>query len=1455
MKTFYKKRALLLMLIGMWIMVPYHSYSQSTCINSVTKYPSINYPIDTIQVNDSVYWINFTADSAAITVTVDSIDGYSYSDTKSISLYSGNCNNPILISSNSLSETKCRLSLYTNQLIVGNNYLIKITNSNILNVYFGLRIINNTSIAVNWDLDSDCPYEGDLVRNKRFQINYFSNFHDAIYGASSNYYSPFYHNGVCGWHSSLGSPRFWFNGLDILNNYPQDLNNIYGLLVGGRMTNTPNAPIKGEGIYQKVKTNSLVNYRFRMRYANTTDLWNCSINHMVIRFTNDSLGTGIPLDYLEEFTGYTSQTQLVYDVYYPLIDTTTIGSPQFGIWYHIDTIVQANANYKYLAITLEGNNSDSMTTVILDSVSLIPTEDFSIYNLVNDTTICLGDSAFLYGWAHYSSNNPPFPNNSFVYNWIPTNYMGNSNLNTTMVSPPTDMTYYFYAFNKINCWKMDSVTIHVTQPQASFVVQNDSICQDDVMYFIDNSTCTNGIVSRLWNFGDGSTSTLLNPYHTYSHSGTFYVTLTITDLNGNTSVYGRNVYVKPLPQIPQISGLNNNCDHDTGYYSIGNIQSGASYDWYIDGTLVQSNTSSISLLWSNYFPNTKHYIDISVIAMLDSCTNSNTYRVFACCNQPGTTAYNNDTIYTNTTITTPNIVVNGTLVIKADVSFDANNNNILMYMGPMAKIEVESGKDLTFDLTTVQAGCEYMWDGIYMDGANSKLEVKNYSSISDAINAINSDNGAKIKITNSSLGSNLYGIILKNSSSPLSPLELSKASFYGQYSLSYMPFQNHYSKLAVFAKDVNTVTIGDMSSANNTNTFDGFENAIIIENASSAFYNNSFTNSIEKSIKIKHSLLPMTPYNTTIGGENNSSGIRSNSFTDVYNAIFVQYQQNLSIVNNSFTGVGTWNTIELRDILSSTILVNNNTFSDVKMAMRSYNAYNSDISIEDNTITKATYGFGVMNTHPNEVTKLLIRNNDISIEDVQIFSRGIQVINIKGKPDIFAPMGTPNLKRAVIDSNRINISHTTIPNIYNYGVVGIDVQNSILAYIQDNILEKDQPDYDNSNAHKYIGIKVENSPNAVFCNNKMTKFGYGVECSGSSPNSRLVKTDIGISNYGVHLNNAHIGNQGYNFGNGITYDNTWYNGMYGTYKIIGNITTLTNWYYRSGNILYSPIPSLPTVGLFLTQLSSPNSLGCGIDTDPSYNKDPFEANDYFEAIVDNSIEYDTLQTPSNYYSRRYVYTIMKNNDELRNQLFALNSIYSQFYDEMQSSTVADFEEQNNDIAAANYENAQAILYSMSVSSDGFDYYEFQVDTIFLNTWAQDNLDLSSNQYSILREIAEGDNMLYGPAVYTARVMVGMENMGSTARIGHFSNQQTKNSESKIKVYPNPTSGLIEIESSVDLENATMEIYSLLGKKVKVIRLNNKHSSVDLSDLSQGIYIYRVVNNNSVIAVNKIIINK
>lgn len=69
---------------------------------------------------------------------------------------------------------------------------------------------------------------------------------------------------------------------------------------------------------------------------------------------------------------------------------------------------------------------------------------------------------------------------------------------------------------------------------AGFVAHQPELDLQTVI-FTDQSTSDGVIVSWLWDFGDGSTSTEQNPTHTYSAYGTYLVCLNITDDNGCAS--------------------------------------------------------------------------------------------------------------------------------------------------------------------------------------------------------------------------------------------------------------------------------------------------------------------------------------------------------------------------------------------------------------------------------------------------------------------------------------------------------------------------------------------------------------------------------------------------------------------------------------------------------------------------------------------------------------------------------------------------------------------------------------------------------------------------------------------------------------------------------------------------------------------------------------------------------
>ena len=73
-------------------------------------------------------------------------------------------------------------------------------------------------------------------------------------------------------------------------------------------------------------------------------------------------------------------------------------------------------------------------------------------------------------------------------------------------------------------------------PIAGFSYSPMNPSTTDTVSFKDQSSDADGqVVAWAWDFGDGATADTASPQHSYSHSGTYMVTLVVTDDDGNTS--------------------------------------------------------------------------------------------------------------------------------------------------------------------------------------------------------------------------------------------------------------------------------------------------------------------------------------------------------------------------------------------------------------------------------------------------------------------------------------------------------------------------------------------------------------------------------------------------------------------------------------------------------------------------------------------------------------------------------------------------------------------------------------------------------------------------------------------------------------------------------------------------------------------------------------------------------
>lgn len=99
--------------------------------------------------------------------------------------------------------------------------------------------------------------------------------------------------------------------------------------------------------------------------------------------------------------------------------------------------------------------------------------------------------------------------------------------------------YWVYVENNVSgltCSNSDTIHLFVrTSPSADFSADIAQGCEPVTVQFSDHTIAGGpdlGSYSYLWNFGDGTSSTVRNPVHTYTHHGVYTVTLTISTALG-----------------------------------------------------------------------------------------------------------------------------------------------------------------------------------------------------------------------------------------------------------------------------------------------------------------------------------------------------------------------------------------------------------------------------------------------------------------------------------------------------------------------------------------------------------------------------------------------------------------------------------------------------------------------------------------------------------------------------------------------------------------------------------------------------------------------------------------------------------------------------------------------------------------------------------------------------------
>ncbi|MFN8145353.1 MAG: PKD domain-containing protein [Bacteroidia bacterium] len=226
--------------------------------------------------------------------------------------------------------------------------------------------------------------------------------------------------------------------------------------------------------------------------------------------------------------------------------TATGGSGNYTYtWLPSGTVNQQLTNVGvgtyYLHVKDNVNLCENTDTVVISPGAGVPAAAFSFTNNCSGSPIQFTDNSVVGGGA-VSQWNWDFGDANSSSSQNPTHqYASNGTYDVTLI-----------VFTATGCSDTitQQLTVNTNIPTATFNATN--VCQGSVMNFTDASS-GGPFSSWSWNFGDpasgSNTSGSQNPSHTFSTSGTFTVTLQVTNSAGCNNQIQTDVTVYPNPTV------------------------------------------------------------------------------------------------------------------------------------------------------------------------------------------------------------------------------------------------------------------------------------------------------------------------------------------------------------------------------------------------------------------------------------------------------------------------------------------------------------------------------------------------------------------------------------------------------------------------------------------------------------------------------------------------------------------------------------------------------------------------------------------------------------------------------------------------------------------------------------------------------------------------------------------
>lgn len=228
-------------------------------------------------------------------------------------------------------------------------------------------------------------------------------------------------------------------------------------------------------------------------------------------------------------------------------NSSTGGSPLTYLWNFGDgrTDTTRNPSHTYntsgsFTVTLTVTNQNGCSSVKTIANALTIASNYTMFNI--PTSVCVNTPVTI---TNLTTPNPVSLNWNFGDGSSSTPFTPTKSYDTSGVFTITLVNNYGGCIDSIR-----KVITVLRQPNANFTASPVSSCFAPLVVNFTNPNIAAGNTYH-WNFGDGDTSNLANPVHTYQRQGNFSVTLTVTNAAGCSRTITMSNYINI--QLPVVS--------------------------------------------------------------------------------------------------------------------------------------------------------------------------------------------------------------------------------------------------------------------------------------------------------------------------------------------------------------------------------------------------------------------------------------------------------------------------------------------------------------------------------------------------------------------------------------------------------------------------------------------------------------------------------------------------------------------------------------------------------------------------------------------------------------------------------------------------------------------------------------------------------------------------------------